>query len=467
MRVIVWGINYAPELTGIAPFNTGLCDHLLSRGHQVEMVTTFPYYPYWQKIPGDRGVLYRTDDFDGMLVHRCWHYVPRAVTTIRRIWHELSFGLTSLVRTLFLARADVYLIVSPPLLLGPMAAFVCWLKQRPFIFHVQDLQPDAAVGLGMVKPGRFTRLLYRVEAFSYRRAAAVSGISGAMLDAYERKGVPAAKRLLFPNWIRWYGRNTGVREDADRRAARGREFRRKYGIPEDTFLATYSGNLGKKQGLETLIAAAAMLRADPGGPTAEGGAPRTQDGFRELQIARDRTVGVAGIPGFRNSGIPTGRSARRAVLILIVGDGAMRRELEHRIAELGAPNVRMMSLLLEVDYHGMLAASDVGLILQAPGTGQFFLPSKLLSVLSLRVPVLCTADDDSELARAVREGGFGENLPAGNAEALAHALAELAGDPEKLARLAQQTNWVDRFSGERVLTEFERELVRVASARSV
>src|ERR1043166_465174 len=163
MRIIVWGINYAPELTGIAPFNTGLCDYLRERGHEVEMVTTFPYYPFWRKIPGDQGRFFRSDDVDGVPVHRYWHYVPQKVTTLRRMWHELSFGLTSLYRILRLPSADIYVIVSPPLILGPLATFACWMRRRRFVFHVQDLQPDAALGLGMVKPGLFTRLLFWIE----------------------------------------------------------------------------------------------------------------------------------------------------------------------------------------------------------------------------------------------------------------------------------------------------------------
>ena len=49
MRILVWGINYAPEVTGIGPCNTVLCEHLRAAGHEVEMVTSFPYYPGWRK----------------------------------------------------------------------------------------------------------------------------------------------------------------------------------------------------------------------------------------------------------------------------------------------------------------------------------------------------------------------------------------------------------------------------------
>lgn len=416
MRIIVWGINYSPELTGIAPFNTGMCDYLREQGHEVEMITSFPYYPFWQKIPGDRGQLFRTDEIDGVQVHRCWHYVPRRVTTIRRMWHEFSFGLTSFVRALFLARPDVYFVVSPPLILGPLAALLGWLKRRPYLFHVQDLQPDAAVGLGMVKVGALTRLLYMVEGLSYQRAAVVGGISSAMIAAYRRKGVPDSKHFLLPNWIRWYGRNAGIIESGVDREARRTRFRLKWGIDNEVMLATYSGNLGRKQGLDTLVEAAAILAMRKPSPN---------------------------------------------VLILMVGDGVARVELATKIAALGVANVRMLPLLQEADYHGMLAASDIGLILQAPGSGQYFLPSKLLSVLSMQVPVVSAADDDSELAKAVNDGQFGINVPPGDAPSLAVALEDLADHPQKLQSMANRTDWVKRYSGDAVLGSLENKLLDV------
>jgi colanic acid biosynthesis glycosyl transferase WcaI len=417
MRVVVWGINYAPELTGIAPFNTGLCDYLRGRGHEVEMVTAFPYYPFWRKLPGDEARLYRTDDIDGVRVNRCWHYVPRRATTARRIWHELSFGLTSCLRLLRRPAADVYVVVSPPLILGLFAGWIAAIKRRPFVFHVQDLQPDAAVGLGMVKPGLFTRLLYRLEAQAYASAALVSGISDGMIRAFAGKGVPVAKRHLFPNWIRWYGRNAGVMQSEVERAEHGRRFRAKFQIGDDVFLASYAGNLGKKQGLETLIEAAALLKP------------------------------------------------MRSILILIVGDGVMREALEAQVTREGLANVRTMKLLVEADYHGMLAASDVSLILQAPGTGQFFFPSKLLSTLSVRTPVVSVADGDSELAKAVAAGKFGRNVAPARPNELARALREAATDGAGLKTIRENTRWVDQFTGERVLGAFEQKLLEIVAAK--
>src|SRR2546428_12354686 len=121
MRIIVWGINYTPEITGIAPHNVALCEFLQRHGQDVEMVTTFAYYPAWRKRAEDRHLLYRTGGINGVKIHRCWHFVPARVSAVKRILHEATFVFTSILRVLSLKRPDGYVVVSPPLLLGAAA----------------------------------------------------------------------------------------------------------------------------------------------------------------------------------------------------------------------------------------------------------------------------------------------------------------------------------------------------------
>ena len=98
MRILIWGINYAPEVTGIAPCNVALCESLRASGHDARMLTAFAYYPGWKKAPADRARPYRTDVLNGVPVHRCWQYVPARVSALKRIVHEGTFVVTSLVR---------------------------------------------------------------------------------------------------------------------------------------------------------------------------------------------------------------------------------------------------------------------------------------------------------------------------------------------------------------------------------
>lgn len=405
MKILLWGINYRPESTGIAPYNAELAEYLAREDYDVSVVTGFPYYPHWRKAPGDRGRLFRSDTIDGVRVFRCAQYVPERVTTLRRIFHELSFGLMSLLRVLFLPRADVYVVASPPLFLGFCAWIATRVKRSRYVFHVQDLQPGAAVGLGMVKSRGFIRLLYALERFAYTHAAAVSGISDGMIEEFRRKGVPARKRLYFPNWLRHSGEPAAHVE-------RG-AFRRKFGVREDHLLAVYSGNLGRKQGIEILLETARRLVAKP-------------------------------------------------VTLIIAGAGAERDALAARVATLGIENLRLLPLLSDGDYAAMLADADVGLITQASGTGQFFFPSKLLSLLQAQLPVATVADNGSELARAVADGGFGINVEPGRPDELAEALLRLSAEPALRERLRKNTRWVNRFAPSIVLPQFARQLEELA-----
>ncbi len=399
MKAILWGINYSPEATGIAPFNAELAEYLASEDYEISVVTGFSYYPHWKKAPADRWRLFRTERINGVKVFRCALYVPARVSTLRRIIHELSFGLSSLVRVLFLPRPDIYIVVSPPLFLGFCAWFATLVKRNRFVFHIQDLQPGAAVGLGMVKSRGFIRMLYALEGFAYRHAAAVSGISGGMMDELRRKGVPGRKRIYFPNWLR---------SSAPVATQKG-EFRRRFNIPADDFLAVYSGNLGRKQGIDVLLEAAERLGS-------------------------------------------------AAVTMVIAGAGAEREALAARVAALNLPRLRLLPLLGDEEYALMLNDADVGLITQASGTGQYFFPSKLLSLLQAGLPVATVADNESELARAVAEGGFGLNVEPGKADDLVRALLRMAGDAGLRQRLRERTRWVQRFSPKAVLPQFAQQL---------
>jgi colanic acid biosynthesis glycosyl transferase WcaI len=405
LRVIVWGINYAPELTGIAPYNTALCQYLHRGGHDVRMVTSFSYYPAWRKSAGDRGRLYRTDRIGGVPVHRCWHYVPARVTSWKRIVHEASFVLSSLVRQFFLPRPDVIVVVSPPLLLGAAAWLIGVARRVPFVFHVQDLQPDAATSLGMLRPGLLIRMLYFLERLAYSKAALVSGISGGMLEAFARKGTPASKQVYFPNGVDLSG--------AAVPPAVGR-FRARHGFAPGDFLAVYSGNLGVKQGLEILVEAARLVRDS-------------------------------------------------RVKIVICGDGSRRARLAELVVQAGLGNVAMLPLQPAEEYREMLRDADVCLITQQRGTGQFFLPSKLLGALALARPVISVGDEASELVKAARAGRFGVNVLPGAADRLAAVLDDLAAHPRQLCSMGESgRRYVEQFDFEAVHRAFEAELWRAS-----
>ncbi len=404
MRVIVWGINYAPEFTGIAPHSVALCEFLRARGVDAEMITAFAYYPSWEKRPEDRARLFRTDMINGVPVHRSWQFVPARVSSLRRIFHEASFVFTSTFRILALPRADVYVLVSPPLSLGVAGWLVGKIKRAPFVFHVQDMQPDAAVGLGMLKASWFTKALYALEAFAYRKAARVSGITRGMLKNFRGKGVPEEKLVYFPNAIALSDRAPSPELG---------EFRDRHGFARGEFLAIYAGNLGVKQGLEVLLETSPLLRD-------------------------------------------------RKIRLVICGDGAQRETLARRVREMKLPNVSMLPLQEGRDYQALLVDADVCFITQQAGAGNSFFPSKLLGLLAESKPVVTVAAPECELALSLLEGNFGVNVPPGQPAELAALLDSLASDPVRLAEYgAAGRRYVQQFEKTRVFDNFLEELADV------
>ena len=400
MRVLVWGVNYHPEQVGIAPYNTALCEYLTREGHEVEMVAAFPYYPMWEKAKVDAARFFRTDTVRGVRVHRCWHYVPRKPAGLGRMVHEATFVATSLMRALTLKRADVMVVVSPPLLLGAAAWLVGRLKRTPHVLHIQDLQPDAAVGLGMLEHPPFIALLRRLERFNYRVAARVSAISEGMLEILRGRGIE--RLVYFPNWI-------ATRSGEVQRGL----FRAAWGIGRDEFVLLYSGNIGMKQGLDLIVKAAARVKE---------------------------------------------------VRLIICGDGAGRPGLEALIASSGAENVILLPLQSEEDYVRMMADADVCVISQRAGGGAAFFPSKLLSSVALGKPVLVVADGDGELARVVREEGLGFWVAPDNIEAVSEVIRGLRGSRARLEECGRNgESFAARFEEERVLGEFEKVLEELAT----
>jgi colanic acid biosynthesis glycosyl transferase WcaI len=353
MRILVWGINYAPEVLGIAPCNVALCEGLVAAGHDVAMLTTFPYYPEWKKREENRGRWAQSFTQGGVQVERVWHYVPARPTALRRIWHELSFVLASALRALSLRRPDAVLVVLPPLALGAVARMVCKIWGCPYVVHVQDLQPEAALALGMLKPGVFAKVLRGLADVAYRGAAFVSAISQEMLDRIGAREVAEQRRVLFPNGIPMEAprEELGVEE---REAVR-----RKWGVVGGEKLLVYSGNMGEKQGLDVLL---------------QGAEPILREG------------------GLR---------------LILCGGGARFESLQRQEADLGCGRLRVVSTLPAQEYWALLRAADGLVISQRPGTSEFFLPSKLLAYLGAGRPILALADTGGNLARWIAEKGVG------------------------------------------------------------
>jgi colanic acid biosynthesis glycosyl transferase WcaI len=116
MRILMVGINYAPDLIGVAKYNTELCEALASLGHDVRIVTAPPYYPEWTVPAAYRGWFYRSETVSNVAITRSPIYVPNTPSGARRLVHHASFALTSAWPVISQAlrwRPDIVFSVAP------------------------------------------------------------------------------------------------------------------------------------------------------------------------------------------------------------------------------------------------------------------------------------------------------------------------------------------------------------------
>ena len=381
MKILVASINFFPDHSGIALYSTDLPVYFAEQGHEVSMVTGFSYYPKWEKRPEDRGRLFQSELYKGIKVLRGYLYVPKRVTTLGRIMHELSFVCFALINFFKAGRQDCIVILSPPLLLGLVGVMFKWLWGAQLVFHIQDLQPDAALSLGMVKPGLLVRTLQHIELFIYRHSSWVATITRGMRERLLAKGVPSEKLGLYYNWINV--------EEASFRRSPGR-FLAKYPAMKGKFLVAYAGNVGIKQGVDVLVEAAELLQYDP------------------------------------------------RFHMLIIGEGADRQRLMGIAEAKRLHNLTFLPFLSSSEYVDMLCDIQVSFVAQKEKAGNVFFPSKLLGIMAMSKPLLISAGLESELATTVSNGNFGLVVAAGDAKGVAEGIQRLESDSELCGRLGRQ-----------------------------
>lgn len=464
MRILIHGINFSPELTGIGKYSGEMAEWLAAQGHEVRVVTAPPYYPQWRiadgyanewgkdvatGLPQPFGL--RNDEVSGALrVYRCPLWVPAKPSGLKRVLHLASFALSSFPVMLWQIfwRPDVVLVVEPPLFCAPQAWMVARLSGGKAWLHIQDYEVDAAFDLGLLKGAALRGLVAAGERWLMRRFDRVSTISQRMLDRALAKGVAAGRAVLFSNWVEI---TTGSRiQDSGLSEAGLRGYRAELGIAVDAVVALYSGNMGGKQGLEILAQAAALgLRIEK---RDRKGLPLTTEG-QSSELLREglscKTTSDAELE-------PCPLNLAPEVVFVFCGNGAGRDDLVEQCA--GLPNVRFMELQPLERLDELLSFADIHLLPQRADAADLVMPSKLTGMLASGRPVVATAYEGTELAGVV--AGCGLVVPPEQPQALFDAIRILAEDTALRARLGSAGRAYAEANLDRnaVLQRFEAEM---------
>ena len=405
MRIIIYSYNYYPEPIGIAPLMTELAEGLVKRGHEVRVVTGMPNYPERQIYEGYQGKLYMTELRNGVAIQRSYVLVRPRPTLLERVILDASFVVSSFIHALRGKRPDVVFLTSPPLPIAVPAALLGWLHRCPVILNLQDIIPEAAIHVGLLKNKKLIWVFEGLEKFAYRNATKISIIADQFAHNLIKKGVPAKKLVTIPNWVDTEFIHPLPKEH--------NYFRAKYQL-EGKFVLMYSGNIGLTQGLETVVKAAKLL---------------------------------AHVPD---------------LVVIIVGEEKAIGRLLKFAQDLGANNVVVAPFQPRERLPEMLAAMDVGLVIQKQNVIAFNMPSKIQPILASSRPIIASVPLNGTAADVVRSSG-GLVVPPEDVNALAEAMWELYKNREKAESLGKYGRQyaLEHYSFQQALDTYENLFLEV------
>jgi glycosyltransferase involved in cell wall biosynthesis len=405
--VLITGINYAPEETGIAPYTTKLAEHLARQGYRVTTVTGLPHYPAWRVSDEYTGAASLHERRNGVDVERRWHYVPGRQSALRRGLYEGTFLLSGL-SSLALPQPDAVIGIVPSLSGGLLARTLAARFGVPYGLVFQDLMGLAAEQSGMTGGGAVSAATRLAEGWAARGASAVGVIAEGMRPYVESLGVKPGRIRRVRNW-------THVGEVTVERSA----MRAWLGLPGSALVCLHAGNMGHKQGLENVIECARLAAAT---------AP--------------------------------------SMLFAFVGDGNQRARLEALAERHRLTNVRFLPLQPEQVFPSVLAAADILLVNQRGSVAEMALPSKLTSYYAAGRPVVAAVAAGSETAREIAWSSGGIVAAPDNPAALLAALLRVANDAGLRAHLAESAGrWAATvLSEDAALRSYEQLLASVLAA---
>lgn len=413
MRTLVVTHYFPPEIGAPQARLSEMARVWAEGGDEVTVLTGMPNHPTGVVPPAYRGAVRRVEHVDGYRVVRTWLYATPNEGVARKTLGHLSFMVSAvLLGAGHVGRPDVVVVSSPTFFSIGAAWLIARLTRARLVVEIRDLWPAIFVELGVLTDRRLIRALEVLELAAYRAADEVVVVSEGFREDLIRRGVPARKVHTIRNGVD-LERFRPTDPDTDTAATRAR-----LGAGPDDVLVLYAGAHGLSHGLTSVADAAARLERE-------------------------------------------GRRVRFA----FVGEGAAKADLERHVAALGLTNVTLLPGVPRDEVPALLAAADICLVpLRDVPLFSTFIPSKIFEYLGAGKAVVGAVR--GEAATILREAGAVVVEPE-DPDALAAAVAELADDPARRARMgAAGRAYVEARYDRRALALRYRELLRRAVVRA-
>jgi glycosyltransferase involved in cell wall biosynthesis len=378
-----------------------LAQELQRRGHEVTVITTWPEYNLDQATT--QKIYNELENENGIRVIRVKTLPHHNVNYIIRGLSQLLMPLQFLIKLWrYKIKPQASIVYSPPL---PLALVNSWLRRSDVrcLLNIQDLFPQNAIDLGILRSKSQIKFFKALERFAYRTNDIVTVHSeGNRQLLLQQQPEFADKIELLHNWVdveHHGGEHVTV------------NFREKWALTQK-HIAVFAGVMGPSQYLDLILNIAEQMQ--------------------------DRTD----------------------LLFLMVGDGKEKERLQRIVTQKGLPNVRFEGFISRDVYPDLLNVCSIGLVCLSPQNNTPVVPGKILGHMAAGLPVAAFLHTTSDAHAMIAEAACGVSANSANIDACVAAMRGLLADESKLNDIGQagRRYAIEHFSKEVCISHIERML---------
>jgi len=400
MNILLITDAYPPEVRSASHLMQDLAEELISRGHQVMVITSDPRY----NLPDDASrKIFKNHTFENgvavirvkTLPHHKVNFLVRGVAQI-----AMPYLFYSALKRSAKKHFDVALVYSPPLTLSTVGYIIKKRHGAIFVLNVQDIFPQNAIDLGVLKNRLLVKFFERMEGRAYRQADIVTVHSeGNKTFLSNSKHVPKSKLHTLHNWIDI---------DAFQHTKSNGWFRKHYEL-EDKFIFLFAGVLGPSQHLEFILGIAA-----------------------NVQSLSD-------------------------LVFLFVGDGTEKARLVELAKQKNLNNVVFKPFVAKKEYSELVKEVNVGLVCLSPRNKTPVVPGKIMGYMAARIPVLAFLNQESDGHAIVQTARCGYSALSDNMDKGINLVLKLYQEKHTLNILGENgyRYAVEHFSKKRCIDRLE------------
>jgi colanic acid biosynthesis glycosyl transferase WcaI len=368
--------NFSPEPTGIGKVNGEMIHWLANEGFRCTVITTFPYYPHWKIQAPYKNRWFKREDIDypdskgSITIYRCPFYIPSKPTGKKRMIQDFSYwAFMSWVAGMFVVtkkKYDLIITIAPPVHLGYLGLLIKNKMGGKLIYHIQDMQIESAQKLDMISNKMILDYAYKIEKKLLTKADFVSCISPGMIAKIKTK--VDRDVIYFPNWV-----DIAAFYPVNERNL----LKVKWGYKNDDIVFLYSGAIGEKQGLESIILTAEELKCD------------------------------------------------KRIKFIICGTSPYKHKLMVMAGEKNLRNLAFLPVQDKEVFNEFLNMADYHLVLQKGSVSDLGMPSKLATILAVGGVSIATTAPNSSLYNLIHGHNLGYVVDPDNHHSLSKLILDL------------------------------------------